>query len=459
MKLPDGPQKPSIWQMMQWVADPVGYMETNARRYGDVFTARFRSLGAIVFVSHPQAVQEILTADARSFDAGRGNGILMSLVGDNSLFLLDGERHKRERKLLMPPFHGDRMQTYGKLIVEITRQVMAQWQAGETFRVRSATQEITMRVILNAVFGLSEGERYERLRHLMGKVLDSTGSPLTSSLLFFPILQQDWGAWSPWGHFVRLRAQLDELLYAEIRERRENLDRSRTDILTLLLSARDEQGEPMTDRQLRDELVTLLLAGHETTATALAWALYWLHQLPEVRQKLRKELDELGENPDPMAIVKLPYLNAVCQETLRIYPVALITFPRIVNSSFEVMGHKFDAETWLAPCIYLTHHREDLYPEPDRFKPDRFLERQYSPYEFYPFGGGNRRCLGAALAMYELKLATATIVSEFELRLPDDRPIKPIRRGVTLAPSNRLQLSMCGRRMRGEASRKVLLAQ
>jgi len=446
-------------QMTQWVADPVGYMETNARRYGDVFTARFRSLGAIVFFSHPQAVQEILTADARSFDAGRGNGILMSLVGDNSLLLLDGERHKRERKLLMPPFHGDRMQTYGKLIVEITRQVMGQWQAGETFKVRSATQEITMRVILNAVFGLSEGERYERVRRLMGKVLDSTGSPLTSSLLFFPMLQQDWGAWSPWGRFVRLRAQLDELLYAEIRERRENLDPSRTDILTLLLSARDEQGEPMTDSQLRDELVTLLLAGHETTATALAWALYWSQKLPEVRQKLRKELDELGENPDPMAIVKLPYLNAVCQETLRIYPVALITFPRIVNSSFEVMGQKFGAETWLAPCIYLTHHREDLYPEPHQFKPERFLERQYSPYEFYPFGGGNRRCLGAALAMYELKLATAMIVSEFDLRLPDDRPIKPVRRGVTLAPSNRLQLSMCGRRMPGETPRKVLLAQ
>lgn len=446
MKLPDGPETSSMLQMMHWVAEPVGYLETNAQRYGEVFTARFRSLGAIVFFSHPQAVQEILTADARSFDAGRANGILLPLVGENSLLLLDGDRHKQERKLLMPPFHGDRMQTYGRLIVEITRQVMSGWRVGEPFRVRSATQEMTMGVILNAVFGLSHGERYQQVRQVMGNVLDATGSPLTSSLLFFGILQQDWGAWSPWGRFLRQRAKLDELLYAEIRERRENLDVSRTDILTLLLSARDENDEPMTDKQLRDELVTLLLAGHETTATALAWALYWIHKLPEVREKLRQELDELGENPDPMAIVKLPYLNAVCQETLRIYPVALITFPRIVQSSFEVMGQKFEAETWLAPCIYLTHHREELYPEPHQFKPERFIERQYSPYEFFPFGGGNRRCLGLALAMYELKLAIATIVSEIDLELPDARPVKPVRRGVTLAPSNHLRLSVVGKR-------------
>lgn len=453
MKLPDGPQTDPRLQMVQWVASPLGYLDANARKYGDSFTAHLGSrFGAFVFFSHPQAIQEILTADARLFDAGRANGILMPLVGDNSILLLDGDRHKQERKLLMPPFHGDRMPTYGKLIVEITRQVMEQWRIGQPFRVRAATQEITMRVILNAVFGLSEGERYERVRQVMTEVLDATGSPLTSSLLFFQILQQDWGSWSPWGRFLRRKALLDELLYAEIRERRETLDPSRTDILTLLLSARDENGEPMTDEQLRDELITLLLAGHETTATALAWALYWIHKLPTVRQKLRQELDELGENPDPLAIVKLPYLNAVCQETLRIYPVALITFPRVVNSSFTVMGQTFEADTLLAPCIYLTHRREDLYPEPDRFLPERFLERQYSPYEFYPFGGGNRRCLGAALAMYELKLAIATIVSEVDLELPDNRPIKPIRRGVTLAPSNNLQLMAKGQRRSAQKS-------
>ncbi|MDY6938955.1 MAG: cytochrome P450 [Cyanobacteriota bacterium] len=439
-QLPAGPTTNPTLQMFQWVTNPLGYMETNQKRFGEVFTARFGPQFELVFFSHPEAIREILSADARTFDSGRANGILLPLVGDNSLLLLDGERHKQERKLLMPPFHGDRMKTYATLIQEITRGVMERWPTDKPFSVRSATQEVTMRVILNAVFGLSDGLRYESVRQLMTTVLDMTGSPLGSSLLFFRGLQRDFGSWSPWGRFLRRKAQLDELLFAEIRERRENLDESRTDILTLLLLARDEEGNAMSDRELRDELLTLLLAGHETTATALAWALYWIHKLPEVRSKLRKELAELGENPDPMEIVKAPYLNAVCQETLRIYPVALITFPRVVKSSLSVMGHHFGPETSLAPCVYLTHHRPELYPDSKQFKPERFLERQYSPYEFYAFGGGHRRCLGQALAIYEMKLALAKIVSEVDLVLPDDRPIEPVRRGVTLAPSGRLQL-------------------
>ena len=446
IKLPAGPTTNPNLQMFQWVSNPLGYMEKNRQRFGDVFTACLGSQFNLVFICDPQAVREILSADARTFDSGRANGILLPLVGSESMLLLDGDRHKQQRKLMMPPFHGERMQTYATTIEEITQEVIARWQMGQPFSVREATQEITMRVILKVVFGLNDGPRYEQVRKLMTTVLDMTGSPISSSLLFFRGLQQDWGPWSPWGRFMRRKAQLDELLYAEIRERRETLDESRTDILTLLLCARDEYGDGMSDRELRDELLTLLLAGHETTATALAWALYWIHKLPDVGQKLREELASLGEKPDPMAIVKAPYLNAICQETLRIYPVALITFPRIVKSSFSVMGHHFGPETYLAPCIYLTHHREDLYPDPKQFKPERFLERQYSPYEFYAFGGGNRRCLGQALALYEMKLAIATIVSQLKLVLPDDRPIKPVRRGVTLAPSGRLRLIVADRR-------------
>ena len=446
MKLPAGPTTNPKLQMFQWVSNPLGYMETNHKRFGDVFTARLADKFRLVFFSDPQAIREILCADARTFDSGRANGILLPLVGSESMLLLDGDRHKHQRKLMMPPFHGDRMQTYATTIEKITQEVMDSWPVGKPFSVRAATQSITMKMILNVVFGLSEGARYEKVRQLMTTVLDMTGSPLSSSLLFFGGLQRDLGPWSPWGRFLRCKAQLDELLYAEIGERREALDESRTDILTLLLCARDENGEAMSDLELRDELLTLLLAGHETTATALAWALYWIHKLPHVGQKLRQELASLGENPDPMAIVKAPYLNAICQETLRIYPVALITFPRIVKSSFSVMGHHFGPEVSLAPCIYLTHHREDLYPDPKQFKPERFLERQYSPYEFYAFGGGQRRCLGQALALYEMKLAISTIVSQLKLVLPDDRPIKPVRRGVTLAPSGRLRLIVADRR-------------
>jgi cytochrome P450 len=447
-QLPDGPTLHPTLQLMQWVANPLGYLEENARRYGDVFTARLGgNLRPFVFFSHPQAIQEILTADAQQFDAGRMNGILRHLVGDTSILLLDGEPHKQQRKLMMPPFHGDRMLAYGQFIVATTRKVMSQRPLGEAFSVRTATQEITMRVILKIVFGLDEGERYEQVHRLMASLLDLTGSPLQSSLLFFPILQRDWGAWSPWGRFLRQREQLDRLLYAEIEERRTTVNPDRTDAMTLLLAARDDRGEAMSNAEIRDELITLLLAGHETTATALAWALYWVHKLPDVKARLLEELAGLGDRPDPLSIVKLPYLNAVYQETLRIYPVALLAFPRVLNIDATVMGCHLEQETVLAPCIYLTHQREDLYRNAKQFNPDRFLERQYSPYEFYPFGGGNRRCLGMVLAQYEMKLALATILSDWQLALPDDRSIQPIRRGVTLAPSGHLKLVKTGQQV------------
>jgi cytochrome P450 len=446
MSLPAGPNTPPIVQLIQWIFNPLDYLETNAQRYGDMFHARLGSRFHPVFVNHPQGVRDILTVDAKQFDAGRTNGILQSLVGEHSILLLDGDRHQRQRKLLMPPFHGERMRAYGRLICQLTQQVADTWQIDRPFAVRPAMQEITMRVILQAVFGLNEGSRYRKLQQLLGQLLDMTGSPLKSSFLFFPALQKDLGAWSPWGRIVRQHQQVDDLIYAEIRERRENSDRDREDILTLLLSARDEQGEGMSDVELHDELMTLLVAGHETTATALSWALYWIHSIPSVREQLLAELDDLGTDADPGAIAKLPYLDAVCQETLRIYPVAMITFPRIATSPVRVMDRQFDPETLFAPCIYLLHHREDIYPNPKQFRPERFLERQYSPYEFLPFGGGNRRCIGMALAQYEMKLAIATIVSQLRLELATSQPVKPMRRGITLAPSANLKLVARDRR-------------
>jgi len=439
------PNTPANWQLFEWIFDPTGYLERNQSKLGDTFNARLGvNFDRFIFISHPDHVRTILSAPARCFDAGRANGILGPLVGDNSLLLLDGAAHKQQRQLLMPPFHGDRMATYGKIITQVTGQAIDRQPQGEAFRVRSLTEEITMRVILNAVFGLNEGGRYETMRRTMSTFLNMTASPVKSSLLFFPSLQQNLGPWSPWGRFLAIRDQLDALLYAEIQQRRqESPDErqdERQDILSMLLLARDEEGQGMSDKELRDELVTLLLAGHETTATALAWALYWVHRCETVRDRLIEEITALGDNPDPMAVFKLPYLTAVCNETLRIYPVAMVTFPRITNEPFSVGDYQFPAETVLAPCIYLTHHRDDIFPDSHSFKPERFLERQYSPYEFYPFGGGNRRCLGMALALYELKLALATLVTKHEFTLPDQPPVKPVRRGITLAPSAGLSL-------------------
>jgi unspecific monooxygenase len=418
-------------------------MDTCANRYGDCFTAKLSSSLTYVFFSHPQAIEKIFTADPKQFGV---TSILRRTVGDNSLILLEGDRHQQQRQLLMPPFHGERMRAYGQLIFQIAEQLTSQWTKGSDITIRPFMQEISLQVILQAVFGLNQGERCQQLKPLLISLLNFTSSPLIFALAFIPALMQDFGPLSPGRHFIRRKQNIDRLLYAEIHERREHPEPSNSDILTLLLSARDEAGQPMTDEELRDELITLLLAGHETTATAMTWALYWIHRLPEVKEKLLQELDTLGNNPDPSAITRLPYLNAVCSETLRIYPIVLATTPRIVKSPLQILDYKLEPGTILFPCVYLTHRREDLYPEPEQFKPERFLERQFSPYEYLPFGGGNRRCIGAAFALYEMKLVLATVLSRFELALADNRPVKPVRRGVTMAPAGGVKMVVKGRR-------------
>lgn len=442
MKLPLGPRKSSFLNLwtINWIFRPLELLETYAQRYGDPFSiGGDDKLPLSVYFSHPEAIRQIFTAEPQLFVSGGRNRPLLPVVGENSLILLDGERHQRQRRLLSPPLHGDRMRTYGQLICDITEEVISQWTIGEPFCIRSSMQEISLRVILSAVFGLHSGQREEQLRQLLSSLLDTIGSPVSSSLLFFTSLQKDLGTWSPWGRFVQKKQQIDQLIYAEIGQRREQALGCGTDILTLLMSARDEAGKPLTDVELRDELLTLLFAGHETTASALVWALYWIDQLPEVRDRLIQELDEAPEK-DPNVISRLPYLSAVVSETLRIYPIAMISFARVLRSPFEVMGYQFAPGTSLIPVIYLTHRREDIYPEPGRFKPERFLERQFSPYEYLPFGGGSRRCIGAAFAQLEMKLVLATIVSRFRLRLCDQKQVKPVRRGVTVAPPSNMRM-------------------
>jgi unspecific monooxygenase len=440
MKQPPSLQTPPLWNLLQWIVRPLEFLEDSSKQYGDCFSARFGKLPPLIFLSHPQAIEKIFTSSANQFDSGRGNWILRNMLGDNSILLLDGERHQRQRQLLMPPFHGERMRNYGQLIGQIADRVIGEWQVGQPFVLRPYMQEISLRVILRAVFGLDEGARYEAIKQRLGALLEVTGSRFGFATSFFQILQRDFGAWSPGGRFIRLKQQIDQLLYAEIQDRRDYPNPDRRDILSLLLAARDESGQPMSDVELRDELMTLLLAGHETTATAIAWALYWIHQIPEVRTKLLAELETLGDEFEPMAIARLPYLNAVCAETLRIYPVGFITELRIAKAPIEVMGYAFEPEDHLVPCIYLTHHRDDLYPEPKQFKPERFLERQFSPFEYLPFGGSNRRCIGAAFALFEMKLVLATILSRYQLALTDARSVVPIRRGVTIAPKGGVKI-------------------
>jgi cytochrome P450 len=457
MKKLNGSKSPPLVQMVQWMADPIGYMETAAQRYGDIFTTQVGwNLGPHVFVSNPQAIGQIFMGEPKQFSPFHEvfKKYAKAFVGEHSLVRMEGQSHRRQRQLLMPPFHGERMQAYGAKICSITEGVMNRLGQNKSFKAYDSMLDISLEVIFQVVFGLPSGERGYQLKQLLRAWLDTVSSPAGVTLLFVPFLQKDLGVLTPWRDFQNLTKELNQLLYAEIRERRQQKDSSGTDILTLLLSAKDSENVGMTDEELYNELVTLLVAGHETTATAMAWMLYWVHSHPEVHNKLLEELDTLDDFPDPMAISRLPYLTAVCSETLRIYPPISLNFPHLVREPIELMGYPLAPGTTVVTCIYLTHHRQDLYPEPDRFKPERFLGRQFSLYEYFPFGGGSRRCLGAALAQLEMKLVVATILLRYQLTLSDNHIVRPQNRlTVVLAPAGGVKMVLQGERRRIERPR------
>ena len=441
-------KSPSPIQLWQWITEPLDYMDNSEREYGDIFKIRMSGvLNNCVFLSDPKAIQQVLTGTDKQFAApGSMNGILKPFLGDRGVILLDGGEHRQRRQLLMPQFHGDKIRVYTELICKLTRDLVAGWQVDETINLREQMQSISLSVILQTVFGLYEGERYEQIQAKLIQVISLTESPVKSSFLFIPALQQDLGAWSPWGRFLRDREVLDRLIYTEIADRRRNYQPDRSDILNLLIGSKDAEGNGMSDIELHDELMTLLFAGHETTATALAWAIYWINYLPEVKAKLIAEIATIGTERDPLTISRLPYLNAVCSETLRIYPVGMLTFPRITREPVSIQGYDLPADMVVFGCIYLTHHREDLYPEPDLFKPERFLERQFSPYEYLPFGGGSRRCIGMALAQLEMKLVIVEILSHCQLELTSKLPAVPARRGVTLGPKGGIEAQVVSKK-------------
>jgi len=436
----------SLKQKYRWIAQPHKYMDSAMQQAPDMFIADIAREGGYVFVNHPEGMRQMITSDRHKFFAGsEDNQLLKPLVGENSLLLIEGEPHKKRRKLLLPPFHGERMQSYSKLICDLTHNIIGNLKPNQPFVARGISQQISLQVILEAVYGLQDGERSIELQQGITSLANIFESTLTSAFLFFPLFQKDLGAWSPWGNLVRQQKAIDEAIYQELATRRTQDNSDRQDILSLMMSARDEEGEALKDSELRDELMTLMLAGHETTATAIAWSLYWVHKQPEIRAKLREEIASLGSDPDPMEIAKLPYLEAVCKETLRIYPVAMLTFPRVVQQPLELMDYKLEPGQVVMGCIYLLHQREDVYPEHHKFKPERFLAKEFSPYEFFPFGGGKRRCIGEALAKLEMKLVLATTVANYDLELISDKPENPARRGVTLAPKTGVKMVFKGK--------------
>jgi cytochrome P450 len=420
-KLPPGPSAPAVAQAFRYSRDPLGFLSSQQRSHGDIFTVRFPYFGSVVYVAEPELVKALFTGSPQTFHAGEANAtVLEPALGPTSVLTLDDEPHLRQRKLLLPPFHGERVTRYGELIIEMTRREMESWPVGEPFAMRPHTQRITLAVIMRAVFGVHDEDRLARFERLIDDFSERVGV-ITS----FPFMRRNLGRFSPWARFLRSRAALDEFIYEEIRLRRgEAGHEQRDDVLSLLLGARDEDGAPMSDRELRDELVTVLAAGHETTATGLAWATERLVHTPAVLQRLRESI-AAGEDD---------YLIATVKETLRSRPV-LVDVGRKLTAPATIGGYELGAGTFLLAAIAAVHHREDIFPDPERFQPERFLDGRTDTYAWIPFGGGIRRCVGAAFAEYEMRTILREFVERADLIAADLRAEKVKVRNITLAPA------------------------
>jgi cytochrome P450 len=416
---------------MRFTFEPLRFLERCRDRFGDPFTARMAGLGTYVSVSSPELIKQVFTGDPDQLHAGEANAVLEPILGKHSVLLLDGAPHARQRKLLMPPLHGERMRAYAQLMVETTAAEVRRMPQGRPFSIHAHMQAITLEVILRAVFGLSAGEEMDRLRAALLELLDLPPAIVTfipPRLLDFPL--------SPYRTFVRRREEVHRRIDAMVRSRRQSFDASKQDVLSLLLSARDEQGQPMTDEELHDELVTMLLAGHETTATALSWAFALVLGHAPAAERLQAELEtaRLGDGSlDLAALPKLAYVDAVIKESLRLRPI-LPDVVRKLTSPTTLAGYEIPAGVNIMPTIYLAHRRAETYPEPEVFKPERFLDAKIDPNAWLPFGGGVRRCLGMAFALYEMKIVLAQTLLQARLKLASDRLPKVVRRAITLAP-------------------------
>jgi len=453
--LPPRLPHPRLLQLYQWTAHPIEFMEDAARRYGDCFQVRFPNNPPLIFTSNPEMIRQVFTGKPEELYAGLANRIAEPTVGSNSLLLLDGEEHIRERRRVTPPFHGERMLAYGLTMRESTGRVIDRWETGQAFPLHAQLQGITLNIILETIFGLSQGESLERFRELFVRMLNMGAHAwvlflsallpaermrglisLGSKPLRLGSRGVDMSEVLPWARLSRLLREVDTYLFAEIARRRTEGVAGREDVLSMLMQVRDEDGQPMSDQELRDEAMTLLIAGHETTATTLAWTFHHVLQRPEVEEKLRAELHAVaGTEPlAPAQVNRLEYLDATLKETLRLVPVAPVV-GRVLQRPMKLGRWELPAGVAVLPCSYLTQRRPDLWPEPERFNPERFVGKRINPYEYFPFGGGARRCLGMAFATYEMKIVFAEVLRRVGLRAATSNRCDVTRRGVTLAPA------------------------
>jgi cytochrome P450 len=431
--LPPEPKGNSLSQTLRWTFRPLPFMQECRERYGDSFSVKFLGFERpMVMISDPVAIKALYMERENGLPPGR-EILLEPILGSKSVLLLEGTDHLARRKLMLPPFHGERMRSYESVVDEIVGAEIDSWRLDREFPIHSRMQAVTLDIILRVVFGVADGPRLERLRGMLANVLQETASPRAQLV---GLATRRFGGRGPWARFEGALKEVDDLLYAEIAEHRSKPDLAeRDDILSMLMLSEFEDGGRMDDSELRDQLMTLLLAGHETTATALAWTFDLVLRHATVLQRLR---DSLAAGEDD-------YLRATISESLRLRPVIPLAGRRL-SKELAVEGLTLPPGTDVTPAIWLTHTRADIYPEPFAFRPERFLEGSPDTYGWIPFGGGIRRCLGASFAEFEMRIVLREVLTRCDLHKADPAPEKTGRRNITLSPKNGTPVVITARR-------------
>ncbi len=421
--LSPGPKSPAWWQLLRFAGDPLRLLDACHRRYGDAFTLNVAGNGLFVMLSDPEAVREVFRGDPEVLHSGEANTLFTATVGRHSILVLDEAPHARQRRVLLPPLKGERMRALFDAMRLETLEAVRAWPLDAPFPALPTMRRITLRVILRTALGLVPGPEMDRVEHKMEAFLSNGRQRYALVLMtIIPIHRLSGSRWVP---LFRQLSDLDDELFALIAARRRGeRPPSGENVLDDLLAATHEDSSLLDDQEVRDALITILIAGHDTTALALAWALADIVPRPEVVDRLADELRRVtgGGPPEAEHLPALEYLDGAIRESLRRSPVVPFVVRKTVRP-FAVVGQKYPAGVVLCPCSYLVHRREDLYPEPDRFRPERFLERKFGPHEWFPFGGGNRVCLGMPFAFYEMKVLLATLLSQVRLARPAGAPV------------------------------------
>jgi cytochrome P450 len=428
--LPAGPRSTLI-ATARYLRDPFATLLNTADRYDDPFTWP-TFLGRVVVTGDPVGIQEILTADPAVYSA-LGAELLGPVLGTNNLILLSGEPHRAMRRFYGPQFHGERLHDYGAVIARIAGEHSARWPLNQPFVLEDTMRAILLEVILEVVLGLGEPGRREVFKDAILNLVRA----LKPSFMFIPSMRRSMLGLSAWARFRRRAAATAALFEREVSARRAG-DDPRHDLLSMLIAARKDDGTAFSGEEILEQIVSLIGAGHETTGSALTWAFFHIHRNPSVKERLLEELRGMGKETDPIAVARLPFLDAVCSEALRLNPVAPL-IGRTLRSNMTLKGHTLPAGLSVGISIVALHRRPDLYPDPDQFSPERFLGRAYGPFEYLPFGGGSRRCLGASFAVYEMKLVLATVLRAHALQLTDRGDVRSALRNTTASPAKKIR--------------------